>query len=94
MNIPHDVNQIIIRICFFQREIKLTFAITQYSHFPGIINKVLSWKGWIVLSRLTFAVYLLHYIIIQSFIVQLRHPFFYKPDYEIVSVITVDLISN
>lgn len=49
----------------------------------GIINKVLSWKGWIVLSRLTFAVYLLHYIIIQSFIVQLRHPFFYKPDYEI-----------
>ncbi|KAL5256315.1 hypothetical protein ACHWQZ_G011512 [Mnemiopsis leidyi] len=49
----------------------------------GFINKMLSWRGWIVLSRLTFSVYLLHYIIIQSFIVQLRHPFFYKPDYEI-----------
>ena len=46
INIPHDVNQraIIVRICSFQREIKLKFAITQYSHFPGIINKVLSWK--------------------------------------------------
>lgn len=48
----------------------------------GIINRILSWKGWIVLSRLTFSVYLLHYFIVQAFVVQLRHPFFYKPDFE------------
>jgi len=32
----------------------------------GIVNQVLSFKGWIPLSRLTYCAYLLNPVIIQS----------------------------
>ena len=63
----------------------LKYSQLMSDYIAGIINRILSWKGWIVLSRLTFSVYLLHYFIVQAFVVQLRHPFFYKPDFEAVS---------
>lgn len=43
----------------------LTYACI--SGYGGFINKILSWKAWIPLSRLTYCAYLLHMIVLQTF---------------------------
>lgn len=48
----------------------------------GFINSLLSWKGWIVLSRLTYSVYLLHLGLLNMMSYQTRHAFFVQPDYQ------------
>ncbi|XP_063693139.1 nose resistant to fluoxetine protein 6-like [Bolinopsis microptera] len=48
----------------------------------GFINSLLSWKGWLVLSRLTYSVYLIHFGLIVILVDQTRHTFFVKPDFE------------
>ena len=54
----------------------------------GFINSLLSWKGWIVLSRLTYSVYLLHLGLLNMMSYQTRHAFFVQPDYQMVSCAT------
>jgi peptidoglycan/LPS O-acetylase OafA/YrhL len=48
----------------------------------GFINSLLSWKGWLVLSRLTYSVYLIHLGLIGLLMVQTRHAFSLEPDFE------------
>ena len=51
----------------------------------GFINSILSWKGWIVLGRLTYSVYLIHVHVFYILIVCARHQFSIAPDFEMVS---------
>ena len=48
----------------------------------GFINSLLSWRGWLVLSRLTYSVYLIHLGLIGILVNQTRHTFFLQPDFE------------
>ncbi|ESP02880.1 hypothetical protein LOTGIDRAFT_230381 [Lottia gigantea] len=42
------------------------------SGYGGLINTILSWNVWIPLSRITYAAYLVHLIILSSFMADLR----------------------
>lgn len=46
--------------------------------FSGYINSFLSWKGWVILSRLTFGAYLLHLTILQWLYNDVPRPFHYS----------------
>ena len=48
----------------------------------GFINSLLSWKGWLILSRLTYSVFLLHIGLLTVVFGQLRHAFHLNPDFE------------
>ena len=48
----------------------------------GFINSLLSWNGWLVLSRLTYSVFLLHIGLLTVFGAQMRHVLFLNPDFE------------
>ena len=48
----------------------------------GFINSLLSWNGWLVLSRLTYSVFLLHWGILTLYGAQMRHVMFLNPDFE------------
>ena len=48
----------------------------------GFINSLLSWKGWLVLSRLTYSVYLIHLGLISLIMTETRHSFSLEPDFE------------
>ena len=48
----------------------------------GFINSLLSWKGWLVLSRLTYSVYLIHLGLICLIMTGTRHSFSLEPDFE------------
>ena len=48
----------------------------------GFINSLLSWKGWLVLSRLTYSVYLIHLGLICLIMTETRHSFSLEPDFE------------
>ena len=55
------------------------------SGLGGFVNSLLSWSGWLVLSRLTYGVYLLHIGIMTIMLAQSRHSFYLHPDYEMVT---------
>ena len=48
----------------------------------GFINSLLSWSGWLVFSRLTYSVFLLHLGLQTVLMGQMRHSIFFNPDYE------------
>ena len=48
----------------------------------GFINSLLSWNGWLILSRLTYSVFLLHLGLQGVLVGQMRHTFFINPDFE------------
>ena len=50
----------------------------------SFINSFLSWNGWLVLSKLTYCVYLTHVGLLGVYIAQLKHPFYIEPDFEFV----------
>jgi len=52
----------------------------------GWINTCLSWKGLLPFSRLTYGVYLLHFGLATALITQLRHPFYYQTDFEVIVI--------
>ena len=51
---------------------------------PGPVNAVLSWPGWVALSRLTYAVYLTHPLVIFV-IYYSRYTPIYMDDFTVVS---------
>ena len=48
----------------------------------GFINSLLSWNGWLILSRLTYSVFLLHIGLQTVLFGQMRHAIFLNPDFE------------
>jgi hypothetical protein len=46
----------------------------------GFINKFLSLKIWVPLSRLSYAVYLIHFCVIEFFIYRSEHPVYLQHD--------------
>ena len=50
----------------------------------GPINSVLSWSGWLVMSKLTYSVYLVHVGLLGVLMAQMKHPFYLEPDFEFV----------
>ena len=59
--------------------------------FGGWINSFLTWNWLQPFSRLTYGVYLLHFGIASALITQLRHPFYYQTDFEVVSNNLIDI---
>lgn len=48
--------------------------------FPtGFVNSILSWSAFIPLSRLTYAAYLLHYLLLQIYLASLKRPLYMNP---------------
>ena len=50
----------------------------------GVINSFLSWSGWLVMSKLTYSVYMVHVGFLGVLMSQLKHPFYIGPDFEFV----------
>ena len=78
---------------FYQSIARISWALTVIvqvylcqSGLGGFINSILSWRGWLVLSRLTYGVYLLHIGLMTIMVAQTRHSFYLHPDYEMVSL--------
>lgn len=46
-------------------------------YFLGFVNQFLSWKFFIPLSRLSFAVYLIHFNLIKAYVSHMRKPFYF-----------------
>ena len=42
----------------------------------GFVNTLLSWSAWAPLSRLTYGVYLVHLIVLQTFSGNFKRPFY------------------
>lgn len=42
------------------------------SGYGGIVNSILSWSGWTIPSRLTYAAYLSHPIIMTTYVLQMK----------------------
>ena len=59
----------------------------------GIVNRILSWKALVPLSRLTYMAYLVHPIVMESYNFQLKYPFNYD-DYSIVSARVVHKVMS
>lgn len=45
-----------------------------FCSFPGLVNTILSWKAFIPLSRLTYAVYLVHPLVLWFFFATTQVP--------------------
>ncbi|GFS33341.1 nose resistant to fluoxetine protein 6 [Nephila pilipes] len=50
----------------------ISLSVDHVLNFPGIVSLILSWKGWIPLSRLTFCAYLVHPIIENAYYSSVR----------------------
>ncbi|XP_078695939.1 nose resistant to fluoxetine protein 6-like [Branchiostoma floridae x Branchiostoma belcheri] len=48
--------------------------------YGGIITELLSWSGWVPLSRLTYTAYLVHPIVMHVHTMSLKTPLFYTAD--------------
>lgn len=54
------------------------FQETKYDIFSGLLNSFLSWKGFIVFSKLSYAFYMVQILLIFGGIASIRAPQFYK----------------
>ena len=63
------------------------------AQLPGPVNALLSWKGFIVLGRLTYGVYLVHFGLGQLLINQVQHTYYLNPTYEVVSFINCSSVA-
>ena len=52
----------------------------------GFINSLLSWRGWVMLGRLTYNVFLVHLGLFSVYTSLLRHTIPLRPDFEFVSL--------
>ena len=59
----------------------------------GFVNTLLSWRGWVPLSRLTYVVYLLHIIVLGAWGTTARTPF-YINDMTIVLLYLATLVAT
>ena len=49
-----------------------TAVICFVSYVTGVVDNILSWKGWFPLSRLTYCAYLLHPVVLMVYIGTLK----------------------
>lgn len=57
--------------------LRLKFAISLLCCL-GFVNRILSWKGFLPLGRLTYCVYLIHYDFLNVFYSAIRKQFYYN----------------
>jgi len=77
----HDITEILLKVALNT----LTLTLTLYA-VSGFINTILSWKGFIPLSRLTYCAYLIHPIVMYYFYMS-RRQLIHWDTHEIVSII-------
>uniref|UniRef100_A0A0N5AGU8 NRF domain-containing protein n=1 Tax=Syphacia muris TaxID=451379 RepID=A0A0N5AGU8_9BILA len=75
------------RSCYSLSLAWITYACA--SGYGGPVNTILSWKGWIPLSRITFSAYLIHPILIQIYHFSRPHPFHFTGTYQMIYLFAV-----